>query len=145
MTIPEWQKFLELVISLVSVLTWPVLIFILVCTFRAQITEFFTRLIELGPAGVKAAPPLFQIPVSTSEKIADVQHGKHGLALPPSDEVIASIEKNLEEGLEKNGLGNLSALEQKRLFLREYATLARQSHFQTIAQQIFGTQIALLR
>jgi hypothetical protein len=147
----NWQDFTLKILHLffveaLGLFVWPFVVWQIGRSHREEVKGFLGRLIKLGPTGAEAVPPSFA-PQSSVDVIKNATTQGLSLPLPPADEVIAQIEQNVIETLKQRqiDLDKLSESEKNALFLREYATLARNYHFDMIANQIFGTQVAVLR
>lgn len=147
----SWQDFtLKLLhllfVELPGTIIWPAVILLIGSSHRDQVRDFLGRLIKLGPTGAEAVPPLQGTPRSV-EVITNAATQGITLPLAPADVVISQIEQDIVETLKQRSIDidKLSADDKKALFLREYANLVRNYHFDMIASQIFGTQVAALR
>jgi hypothetical protein len=128
-----------ILVDFVAKVAWPIVIGGLAFTFRQEIKGVVVRIIEIGPTGAKIAPP----PQQTAPAIT----GATALAskVGQQDEALSEFEQALRNHPEVQAAEKLSQNEAKEFFIREYAKLQIISLFQNITNNIFGTQVALLK
>lgn len=130
-------------VEIIKAVAWPLAISIAVFGFRRQLAQLLQRVTEVGPAGVKIAPPeqkAVEFSPESIERKALVAPPAADIELPPAGEPLNHFEQSI-----RDNLANRMPPARENLLVRGLAATQMELAFERINNAIFGSQIRLLR